>query len=240
MPHAKGVYVVILNVMNDATTQAMHCPVGINDCDWVEEIQQLRNDVEELKAQAITDPLTGLYNYRHFEAMLSSELQRSHRSGRPACLIIVDLDYFKRVNDEWGHEAGNSALTLTANVLRSELRPFDILCRYGGEEFAIILPQTTLTMAVKVAERVRSAIAAAEVEFEAAQFKITASLGVGLFQPGDQLTPRQFIDQTDRYLYQAKEEGRNRVCHPDLGLAELPTEVSAAEKAALFASSGDD
>lgn len=220
--------------MKNKPPESATCPIGISDCEWLEQLELSRAEVAQLKTESLTDSLTGLYNYRHFESMLQSELQRSQRSHRPTSLIIVDLDFFKRVNDQYGHEAGNSALVATADILRASLRSFDIICRYGGEEFAIILPHTALHLAVQVAERVRASIEAAEVEFGDLRFTITASLGVNFFQPDDRLEPRQFMDQTDRFLYQAKTQGRNRVCHPDVEDIAASTEVSSDEKAALF------
>jgi diguanylate cyclase (GGDEF)-like protein len=215
------------------------CPVGISDCDWVQQVSGLKHEISELKLQVSTDPLTGLYNYRYFESMLHSEMQRSNRLGHSTSLIMVDLDLFKQVNDRWGHEGGNKALQLAASVFRQELRAFDVICRYGGEEFALILPNTVLDMAIKVAERVRHVLQHTPVKFLDNDFNITASLGIAVHQANDSQDMKMFVDQADQYLYQAKENGRNQVCFPDLATAKPATSVTAEERAALFASVRD-
>lgn len=211
------------------------CPVGISDCDWVQQVDQLQQEVSRLQSQASTDPLTGLFNYRYFEQALRNEMQRSDRTGLPTALVMVDLDLFKQVNDRWGHEGGNRALQLAANVFRQELRVVDIVCRYGGEEFVLILPQTSLPMAVKVAQRVRATLQQSPVEFADSCFNITASLGVALYQAHDNQSFEAFVDHADQYLYQAKQNGRNQVCHADFASVRPLTSVSQEERAALFA-----
>ena len=136
-----------------------NCPLDVSDCEWLLELAQLRRQNDELKRLVTTDTLTGLYNYRFFRDMLSREMESSLRSGSFTCLIMIDIDHFKRINDEWGHESGNQALMMAANVFRQTIRVSDVVCRYGGEEFAVILPHTRLPVAVKVAERIRSSLA---------------------------------------------------------------------------------
>lgn len=223
--------------MSEIDQDTGFCPLGISDCDWEQQLSVLKREVVQLQSQASSDPLTGLFNYRYFETILQNEMQRSNRTGLSTILIMVDLDFFKKVNDEWGHEGGNRALQLTASIFRQELRAFDISCRYGGEEFALILPQTALPMAVRVAERVRLAIQNTPVDFADKQFRITASMGVGVYQIHDNLSFEGFVDSADQYLYQAKQNGRNQVCFPDFASIKAPTAVSSEEKAALFSSS---
>jgi diguanylate cyclase (GGDEF)-like protein len=239
-PDAMSHDVVILAVMNQFVEENNSCPVGISDCGWVQQVSDLKSEITELQMQVSTDPLTGLYNYRYFESMLNNEMQRSNRTGHPTALIMVDLDLFKQVNDRWGHEGGNQALQLAATVFRQELRVFDIICRYGGEEFALILPHTVLEMAIKVAERVRQVLAQTPVSFGDQCFNITASLGIAMHQANDSQDMKRFVDQADQYLYQAKENGRNQVCYPDLATEKPLTSVSAEERAALFASLRED
>ena len=215
-------------------TQTAACPVGVDDCQWLTELSKLQSEIAELKQLVTTDTLTGLYNFRYFREMLNKEMEQTQRAGRPTGLIMIDLDHFKAINDEWGHEGGNQALMLAARVFRQAVRLSDIVCRYGGEEFAIILPQTTLPTAVNVAERVRQWLAQSTVDFDGQQFAITASFGVGIFSPGQQMTAEAFIDSVDQYLYQAKQQGRNRVAHADFSTLESETSVSAEEKSALF------
>jgi diguanylate cyclase (GGDEF)-like protein len=153
---------------------------------------------------------------------------------------MVDLDHFKSINDQWGHEAGNEALKTVAGVFRQQLRQSDIICRYGGEEFAILLPQTPLTIAVKVADRVRGKIEQTLVIFEDSEFSITASLGAGVYQQANEYTEDGFVDHVDQWLYQAKQQGRNQVCHVDFDSLKPRTAVSLEERAALFSRRKED
>ena len=126
------------------------CPVDESSCEWLDEVQKLRTQISELSELVSTDALTGLFNFRHFKTILLAEMDRSKRSGIPTSLVMVDVDHFKSVNDAYGHETGNLALKHLAKILRNEVRTTDIVCRYGGEEFAIIFPETHLNLAVKV------------------------------------------------------------------------------------------
>jgi two-component system cell cycle response regulator len=218
-------------------TELESCPVDVNDCLWLKELAALRTENRTLRSQVIRDPLTGLHNYQYFSDTLSDEMQRTARTGRPTCLMIIDLDHFKRVNDERGHEAGNAALKAAANVFRGELRQLDIVCRYGGEEFTVILPQTTLPVAVNVAERLRIALENTAIRFKDMEFNVTASFGVAIYQSGSDLDAKTLVDSADQNLYRAKQQGRNQVCHPDLTSLKPSTEVSSEEKSALFSAS---
>ena len=187
------------------------CPVGEPDCHWLHDLAQLKRDVEELKLQAIIDPLTGLYNYRHFQRTLDTEMQRTLRTSHPTSLVLIDLDHFKSVNDQWGHEAGNLALKSAASLFQQQLRQFDIVCRYGGEEFAVILPHTPLPVAINVAERLRQRLEQIEIDADDGQFSLTASFGAAEFQPQGDYNQSLLINQADQALYRAKQQGKNQV-----------------------------
>lgn len=210
------------------------CPVGIVDCQWVAELSTLRQENESLHNLVSTDPLTGLFNFRYFQQVMDAEMQRTFRSGRPTSLIMIDIDFFKAVNDEWGHEAGNIALQTAATVFKRELRQFDIICRYGGEEFVIILPQTPLPLAVRIAERVRASLQNEDVILQSNSINITASFGINVFQSGSDMSREALVESADQFLYQAKEQGRNRVAYPDYTSVKSETAVSTDEKSALF------
>jgi diguanylate cyclase (GGDEF)-like protein len=210
------------------------CPVGEAKCHLVDELVELRRESGELKELVHTDTLTGLFNYRHFRLALEQEMERTHRTGQPTALVLLDLDHFKRVNDTWGHETGNRALCQTASLLHAMVRKIDIPCRYGGEEFALILPGTQLPFAVNVAERLRESIAAMPLQVEQGETRFTASMGVDIYQAGEEDTQEAFVERVDKLLYRAKEEGRNRVCHSELRYLKPDTEVSPEEKRALF------
>jgi diguanylate cyclase (GGDEF)-like protein len=210
------------------------CPSESVDCFLLEELEALRRENAELKDALRTDMLTGLYNYRHLLDALDWEMERTRRTRMPTSLIMIDLDYFKQVNDTWGHEIGNLALKQVATVIRNSLRKMDIPCRFGGEEFAIILPGTQLQQAVGVAERLRGNIENSPLETENETIPISASFGVELYRTGMQLSADEFIHLTDGYLYQAKQNGRNRVSHPVL---PPETQVELDERAALLSPS---
>ncbi|CAK0781360.1 GGDEF domain-containing protein [Gammaproteobacteria bacterium] len=211
------------------------CPVGQSHCPFLVEVTELRAQWAELNEAIRTDALTGLYNFRRFQEALGLELERSDRTGIPTSLILLDLDHFKRVNDTWGHETGNLVLKHLAQLMRAELRKLDIPCRYGGEEFAIILPGIPLAKAVRVAERLRSRIESSPLERTTeGPLAFTASLGVNCYWGSGHLQLESFIQQTDDWLYRAKREGRNRVGHPDLNLPESLSLVSNDEKRLLL------
>jgi diguanylate cyclase (GGDEF)-like protein len=220
--------------MTSTETDLGVCPVGEDDCDWLHQLAELKQENDRLKLLVTTDPLTGLFNYRYFEVMLASEMERTNRTGRPTCLIMIDLDHFKQVNDEHGHEAGNQALKTAASVFKQELRLFDIVCRYGGEEFALILPQTPLRIAVNVAERVRGCLEKTPVVLGDREIRLTASFGVSIYQDEREFTQNTFVESVDHLMYQAKQQGRNQVCHPDFATLKPLVTVTAEEKSELY------
>ena len=172
----------------------------------------LRQNLQMSLEMAITDPLTGLYNRRYMENHLSTLVQRAADRGKPISLLIVDIDYFKAVNDTHGHDVGDEVLKEFAERLNRNVRGIDMACRFGGEEFIVVMPDTDVAFAYMVAERLRQEIAARP--FSAAggsmQLDITASLGItSLEGAGD--TVEQLLKRADVALYRAKREGRNRV-----------------------------
>ncbi len=179
-----------------------------------------RKQLEDLlTTQAMTDPLTGLGNRRFLETQAELEIPRSRRSGEPLTLIAADLDRFKRINDDYGHNVGDRVLQEFAKTAQTELRDGDILCRMGGEEFTVLLPNTSKEHALMVAERLRAAVETNPAEVgtdttEDGYLSYTASLGVTLvLQDEDSLKPA--IKRADEALYSAKEAGRNRVTWRD-------------------------
>ena len=220
--------------MSRTDDSSPRCPVGEAACEWLDEVRQLRARVEELSQLVATDALTGLYNFRHFKSMLQAEMDRSKRSGIPTSLVLLDLDHFKRVNDTYGHEVGNQALRHLADILRGEVRTTDIVCRYGGEEFAMIFPETHLNLAVKVADRIRQEIADNPLHHEDRDIGLTASMGASVYMKTSVLDIDEFIDSVDKYLYEAKQSGRNCICHIDYADLRKVTEVGAVERALLF------
>ena len=166
----------------------------------------------QTQQQALTDVLTGCFNRRFFEMQLERDLHLATRMRQPVSLILLDIDHFKKVNDTYGHEAGDVALRLLAESMRQELRGVDTAARYGGEEFAVILPQAGVDGAVAVAERLRARIERTEVP--GVGF-ITASFGVATY-PLHATTRDMLVGTADRALYTAKHLGRNRVSMPEV------------------------
>lgn len=164
----------------------------------------------EVQQMAITDSLTGLYNRRHFFDLAQRAVAYARRYGRDLTTLMIDIDHFKRINDTYGHATGDQVLAIVAGWCQRHFRTSDIVGRYGGEEFAVLLPDTALKEAYQIATRVRKAIARQPVLATHPQLVITISVGVAMRQPNDQ-NPDHMLLHADRALYAAKQAGRNRV-----------------------------
>jgi diguanylate cyclase (GGDEF)-like protein len=214
----------------DMFVEKLHCPVGESHCILFDEVTILRK-------QVVTDPLTGLFNVRHFRKSLEHELERTRRTGMTTALIMVDLDHFKNINDTWGHESGNQVLQTVAQLLQDQTRKLDICCRYGGEEFAVILPSTELMLARQVAERCLNSLRETVIPLDETDLQVTASIGVAVADNSAQ-TAESLIENADECMYEAKRGGRNQV----VSKRPQPSEsaVSADERDALRGLFGDD
>jgi diguanylate cyclase (GGDEF)-like protein len=159
-----------------------------------------------LLGQAITDPLTGAFNRRHLDCCLTSAIVRQHRTGEPVSLLMFDVDHFKRINDTLGHAAGDAALKALVALVSARARKLDVLFRIGGEEFILLLPATTRSGAVAVAEEVRALVVGAAVVDGG---RLSISVGVSELQKGQSAS--DWIRDADAALYRAKQDGRNRV-----------------------------
>jgi diguanylate cyclase (GGDEF)-like protein len=171
--------------------------------------RSLNQQFEQEHEASHHDPLTGLHNRRSFMEAWEDALNRSRRSGRPITIVLADLDHFKQVNDTRGHTAGDVALRAVARTLRTSLRAQDVVARWGGEEFMLLLPDTDREGARRVAESARTAVEELRVEHGGAAFFVTLSLGVSEHDPGRRVD--ETIAAADDALYRAKQEGRNRV-----------------------------
>ena len=172
-------------------------------------IGDLNRAEQQLREMASRDFLTSLLNRREAYRRIKDEMERSVRSGRPLAFILFDIDHFKRLNDTHGHNAGDMALKQLANKLMAALRDYDIACRYGGEEFLVVAPETDPEQAFRLAERLRATIALTNFKTETQDITITVSVGVSAFTADD--TIEQVIARADAALYHAKKTGRNRV-----------------------------
>jgi len=180
------------------------------------------------------DPLTGLANRRHFELMLAGEVDRVARAGEPALVLMIDIDHFKKVNDAHGHPAGDEVLKHVAHTLQDCIRPMDTVARFGGEEFAMILPNCPPSFAQAVAERIRIRIQSMTIPISPGEtVRVTVSLG-GAFAPQwVRSSALLWVERADQQLYQAKSEGRNRACLEQPAVSF----VSPEEKGLLFGTS---
>ena len=163
-----------------------------------------------LREIAIRDELTGQYNRHYFDMIIDDEMEKSDRYGAPLSMIILDLDYFKRVNDTWGHPVGDEQLKLTARIMENAKRDSDVLIRFGGEEFVILLPQTTREGAATAAEKIRAVL---EESHHPVTGRQTASFGVAERMKSESF--RHWYRRLDEALYRAKEGGRNQVAASD-------------------------
>ena len=180
--------------------------------------QALKVELEEKRRQSLTDPLTGAHNRRYFEHHLQRDFKRAQRGGAPLSLLMLDIDHFKRINDGFGHAAGDSVLQETVRRIGQCLpRETDWCARVGGEEFVIVLGDTPLAGAAQVAERIRQSIAGVPVPTSAGAIGVTASIGVVEFQPAanlESVSVESLIKELDANMYRSKQEGRNRVTLP--------------------------
>jgi diguanylate cyclase (GGDEF)-like protein len=166
---------------------------------------------ETLRSQSIRDPLTGLFNRRFMEESLELELRRAARNQRPLGVIMIDLDHFKHFNDTFGHEAGDTLLRELGSLLQNNIRGEDIACRYGGEEFTLILPEGSFEITRQRADFLREAIKHIDVQHRGQPLgRITASMGVAVF-PEHGRTGKSLLESADAALYRSKNDGRDRV-----------------------------
>jgi len=221
LPETKNIPVIVLS-SND-TVQDKVTTFDLGAMDFVckpFEITELRARIRSalrissllrmLEQKAQIDGLTGLYNRDYFEKRWGQEYDRSSREHTPLALAMVDIDHFKSVNDSFGHPAGDSVIEGVARLLERHLRQYDIACRFGGEEFALILPGTDTGKAVAICERIRAECERLEWAKLAAR-KVTVSIGVAGCAQGPTMPAGAWVEHADQCLYRAKSEGRNRI-----------------------------
>jgi diguanylate cyclase (GGDEF)-like protein len=211
------------------------CPSNNQECPVFDEVRHLREECKRLQELTQVDTLTGLFNFRYLMMALEGEMERTRRTGLSTGLIMSDLDHFKRINDTYGHECGNKALQWIGNIWHEKLRRIDMACRYGGEEFVVILPGTRLPQAIRAAERLRFALQSSPVKLNGKLVRLTASFGVDAYRGRKKLTVETFIKQTDHFLLEAKARGRNRVCYDENKITVAMEGLTPDEREALFA-----
>jgi two-component system cell cycle response regulator len=171
----------------------------------------LRDNVQAAIEMAIIDPLTGLNNRRYLESHLATLLEQAAHNGRPLSLMILDIDHFKAVNDTHGHGVGDEILKGFSSRIRKTVRTADLVCRLGGEEFVVVMPDTPLAVATRIAERVRSVIEAEAFPLEGQGGSLPVTVSIGLADRGLEANPEALFKRADRALYASKASGRNRV-----------------------------
>jgi diguanylate cyclase len=181
------------------------------------EITNLQQSLEAIRAESLTDPLTGLGNRKYFDRSIEAMVQNALASGEPLSLLMFDIDHFKSFNDSYGHLTGDQVLRLVGMSLKQTIKGQDITARYGGEEFAVVLPNTALRQALTVADHIRRAVMSKELKKKSTGEilgRVTISVGVSKLKPGDDTD--SLIERADACLYAAKRAGRNRVvCEAD-------------------------
>ena len=181
--------------------------------------RRLRESLDRMQKMASHDSLTDLFNRRALYDISENELARARRENKPVSLVMMDIDHFKNVNDEYGHNIGDQALRRVAHIILENIRTYDTAGRWGGEEFLLVLPGTDLDEASQIAERVRQGIESAKIPLQGGKHvDLQASFGVSTSLPDDLLTFDLLVHQADEALYEAKGEGRNRVCVFDGGV----------------------
>ncbi|ODT49213.1 GGDEF domain-containing protein [Devosia sp. 63-57] len=197
-----------------------------------DDIAALQRDLDDVRRESMLDPLTKIANRKSFDEGLAGAIDDAKRTRAPLSLVLVDIDYFKKFNDTYGHQTGDQVLRLVAMTLKSNIKGRDLAARYGGEEFVAVLPSTDLDGAVIAAENVRKAIQAKELLKRSTNEKlgrITASFGVAMFRADDNAS--SLIERADRCLYAAKRAGRNRVV-AEIDLVEIDVTASTGVSAA--------
>ncbi len=205
----------------DASLQVTDTVVDIHG-DLIKVLAEVEKENKHLRSLSLIDYLTGLYNYRFFCKQLEIEMARTKRTGHSCSLMMIDLDNFKLLNDTQGHVVGNNFLVEVASTIGQKLRPIDILCRYGGDEFALIMPATGLFDAMRIEQQLRESMSGIPWKLECA---VSASIWMAEYQPDSEQGATEFINMADRALYKAKKNGKKRICF------EAPPEKRAETKA---------
>jgi len=174
--------------------------------------ERLRDNVQMSIEMAITDALTGLFNRRYMESHLGTLVEQAIARGKPLAALVIDIDYFKSINDSYGHDAGDDVLRDFALRIKRSIRGIDLACRYGGEEFVIVMPETDMTVAAMVAERLRRRIAAEPFAIDQSKRSVPVTISIGIAGlRGKEDTAAAVLKRADQALYRAKRDGRNRV-----------------------------
>ncbi len=202
--------------------------------DLLRRLLEMEKENHHLKSLSQTDELTGFYNKRFLNNQLKIEITRTKRTGQPFCLMFIDLDNFKSINDTLGHAKGDEFLINVSRLICEKIRPTDFACRYGGDEFVIIMPATFLLDGISIAQRWHDLILQVAAKMEV---NVSSSIGIDEFDVACTLKAEEFLDKVDKELYNAKKTGKNKVSYPGRGSQAQRAEdkfVTPAEKDALY------
>lgn len=178
--------------------------------------EQVQKVIDALCDLSVHDGMTGLVNATFFHVVLAREIERCLRTGKNCGLMVLDIDYFKRINDTYGHGVGDRVIqSFAANIMQSSRR-MDTAARIGGEEFAVILPECTPTDAIQAARRIHTGLNPLEITVDLHNIRLTSSAGLVWTFPGNTISSGDFLAEADREMYRAKHSGRERLCHPPL------------------------
>ena len=203
---------VILSPLKNEQEQTRHVLVSVFDVsDWVHHQNQLLRSKKELEKLSQIDELTQIPNRRAIMDKLKEELSIHNRKKRSFALAMLDIDFFKEVNDSMGHQCGDLVLYELAGLLTAGLRGYDMVGRYGGEEFVLLLPETSYEQAIQVCERLRETIANHVFRYDEDEIRLTVSMGISIKPPEEKCDIEMMLKSADDHLYEAKESGRNRV-----------------------------
>jgi diguanylate cyclase (GGDEF)-like protein len=234
--HESRTMIVLLNDLSPDERRILenspHPVIDLED-DLLKTIADLHEENVRLRSMALIDNLTGLYNNRFFRMQLETEMSRTRRTGLPCCLLMIDLDNFKKINDTLGHLEGDRFLTQVARTFSQYIRATDIVCRYGGDEFVAILPSTRLFVAIRIANRFKNAVP--EIP-GATGCNVSASIGIAEFTVSSPWDSDEFIQAADTAMYDAKSKGRNQVSIKGrhIRFHAGPESVSPQEREAIF------
>jgi diguanylate cyclase (GGDEF)-like protein len=229
LPEFRNRYIILLTGESDAADKVEGLDLGADDyitkpfqpAELLARIRAGKRIVDlqkeliatnkRLELLSITDGLTQLYNHRHFQEELAREFEEASRYERPLSLAMIDIDFFKKINDAFGHAAGDKVLQEISSRFGKSIRTSDLASRYGGEEFTVLMPETNLDDALLFAEKIRSLIEATPIETPAGSIPVTVSIGVATFPHSTAQKPRELLECADKALYRAKRAGRNQV-----------------------------